>query len=112
MAIDKVQIDKNDNTFDLQKELKGKNIPGSKVSLTLRRLSGKLEDVVLERIPTSQIADKRQMFDHFIRLQVVCCRSASILSPMPRSFKLGCIRLDERLMSICAAGPSAQAARS
>ena len=69
MAIDRVQIDRNDASFDLQKELKGWDIPGSRVTLTLRRLSGMMDNVVLERISTSQIADKRAMFDHFIRLQ-------------------------------------------
>jgi hypothetical protein len=33
--------------------------------------TGTLEKVVLERIPASHIADKRQMFDHLIRVSAL-----------------------------------------
>jgi hypothetical protein len=39
--------------------------------------TGTLEKVVLERIPTSHIADKRQMFDHFIRVSALYNRKSA-----------------------------------
>ena len=39
--------------------------------------TGTLEKVVLERIPASHIADKRQMFDYLIRVSALCNRKSA-----------------------------------
>jgi hypothetical protein len=53
-------------------------------SRDMQDATGTLEKVVLERIPTSHIADKRQMFDHFIRVSALYNRkSAHASSPQP-----------------------------
>ena len=46
-------------------------------SRDLQDATGTLEKVVLERIPTSHIADKRQMFDHFIRVSALYKRKSA-----------------------------------
>jgi C-terminal processing protease CtpA/Prc len=77
-------------------DLRGNDIPGSKVALTVRRVKGDSQrrmipishspfgspnistddndteeiEIVITRIATAEIADKRRMFDHFTTIQV------------------------------------------
>ena len=46
--------------------LKGNNVPGSEVTLTIKkRNTGQVEDVALTRVLTASVADKRKLFDLF-----------------------------------------------
>lgn len=40
IAVGDVSTDSDNLNFDLQKELKGENVPGSKVTITVRKLTG------------------------------------------------------------------------
>jgi C-terminal processing protease CtpA/Prc len=75
-------------------DLRGTDIPGSKVTLTVRRVKRDCQrrmvpkshspfdyvsvqdhdteeiEVIITRIATAEIADKRRMFDHFTTIQV------------------------------------------
>ena len=43
----------------------GKDLPGSQVTLTVRKASGATKDVIISRMKSEQIADKRRIFELF-----------------------------------------------
>ena len=50
--------------------LKGNNVPGSDVTLMIKKSrTGRIEKVVLQRMRTADIADKRKMFDIWTKIQ-------------------------------------------
>lgn len=53
---------------DLLGKIIGDDIPGTLVTLTLKRGPAKLLDVTLKRISTEEVADRRKMFDLFTKL--------------------------------------------
>lgn len=53
---------------DLQQKIVGDDIPGTFVTLTLKRGPAELIDVTMKRISTEEVADKRRMFDLFTKL--------------------------------------------
>ena len=53
---------------DMQRKIVGEDLPGSTVTLTLKRGPAELVDVTLKRISTEEVADKRRMFDLFTKL--------------------------------------------
>ena len=54
---------------ELQRLLRGKDIAGSTVSITVRRTSGQQLSVSLKRMATEEIADKRKMLELFTLLE-------------------------------------------
>jgi len=53
---------------DLQRKIIGDDVPGSLVTLTLKRGPADLVEVTMKRISTEEVADKRRMFDLFTKL--------------------------------------------
>jgi C-terminal processing protease CtpA/Prc len=63
--------------------LKGSNIAGTKVTLTIkRRLTGEVEDVPLTRVLTASIADKRKLFDLFTNMANRANKDQVLLYPI------------------------------
>ena len=56
-----------DDGKDIQDRLKGVDVPGSSVVISLRKASGYVEHVRLQRMKSSLIADKRKLFDLFTK---------------------------------------------
>jgi hypothetical protein len=53
---------------DLLEKIVGDDVPGTLVTLTLKRGPADLLDVTLKRISTDEVADRRKMFDLFTKL--------------------------------------------
>lgn len=53
---------------DLLEKIIGDDVPGTLVTLTLKRGPAELLDVTLKRISTVEVADRRKMFDLFTKL--------------------------------------------
>lgn len=53
---------------DLLEKIVGEDVPGTLVTLTLKRGPADLVDVTLKRISTEEVADRRKMFDLFTKL--------------------------------------------
>ena len=74
--------------------LVGSDLPGSQVTLTVRKVSGVIKDVVLSRMKSEQIADKRRIFELFttildlvagyderqVRVSAICMRNSFQIS--------------------------------
>jgi chromosome segregation ATPase len=56
-----------DDGKDIQDRLRGVDVPGSLVVISLRKASGRVEQVRLQRMKSSLIADKRKLFDLFTK---------------------------------------------
>jgi C-terminal processing protease CtpA/Prc len=65
--------------------LKGSNIAGTKVTLTIKkRQTGEIEDVPLARVLTASIADKRKLFDIFTNMANRANQDQVLSFPIPR----------------------------
>ena len=83
LQVDRVEV----SAHTILQCLVGSDVPDSTVVLTVRKVSGRVMDVVLKRIAASVIADRYKIFSLFSTCQVSCHISpTSLNAPLIQQF--------------------------